>query len=45
VRTLDALHLATADYLRSRGFVVDIATHDARMRQASVAMGFGLAAL
>lgn len=45
VRTLNALHLATGDCLRSRGFVVDIATLDVGMQQAAVAMGFGFAAL
>ena len=45
VRTLDAIHLATADFFRCRGFVLDIATYDARMRAAAVAMGFGLSPL
>ena len=43
VRTLDAIHLSTADFLRMSGFVVEVATHDVRMRQAAVAMGFGVA--
>jgi uncharacterized protein len=42
VRTLDALHLATADYLRTRGFLPRIATYDRRMGDAAVAMGFQL---
>lgn len=42
VRTLDALHLAAADYLRARGFVLEVATYDTRMQQAAAAMGFGL---
>jgi len=45
VRTLDALHLAAAEFLRSRGFVPEVATYDARMRDAAAAMGFGLAAV
>lgn len=42
VRTLDALHLAAADFLRSGGFNVRIATYDSRMSSAAVALGFGL---
>ena len=43
VRTLDALHLATADYLRSRGATtLRVATYDAQMRRAATAMGLGL---
>ena len=42
VRTLDALHLATAEHLRSRGYLVEIATYDARMRAAATAMGFAV---
>jgi hypothetical protein len=45
VRTLDAVHLAAADFLRLRGFSVQIATYDARMQEAAAAMGFGLAPL
>jgi hypothetical protein len=45
VRTLDALHLAAADYLRARGSLVEIATYDAQMLRAAAAMGFGLAPL
>ncbi len=40
VRTLDALHLAAADHLRSRGFEVEVASYDERMRAAAAAMGF-----
>ncbi len=43
VRTLDALHLAAADYVRAQGVSVEIATYDARMRDAATAMGFALA--
>ena len=40
VRTLDAIHLASADFLRRQGQEVTIATYDARMREAARAMGF-----
>ncbi len=39
VRTLDALHLATAMFLQERGHDVALATYDARMRKAAQAMG------
>ena len=42
VRTLDALHLSTADYLRAQGVQVQIATHDLRQRDAALALGFGI---
>ena len=42
VRTLDALHLASADFLRSSGATVEIASYDERMRGAARAMGFTL---
>ena len=40
LRTLDALHLASADWLRSQGFPVQIATYDQRLAAAALAMGF-----
>ena len=40
LRTLDALHLASADYLRGRGLDVKIATYDRRMGAAAEALGF-----
>lgn len=40
VRTLDALHLASADFLRGCGQEVTLATYDARMRAAGRALGF-----
>lgn len=40
LRTLDALHLASADWLRREGFAVEFATYDARLRQAALVMGF-----
>ncbi len=42
VRTLDALHLASADYLRRSGQAVVIATYDLRFAKAAEAMGFPL---
>jgi predicted nucleic acid-binding protein len=39
VRTLDALHLASAMFLRERGHDLAIATYDARMNAAAMAMG------
>lgn len=42
VRTLDALHLASADFLRGQGQEVAIATYDARMGEAARALGFEL---
>jgi predicted nucleic acid-binding protein len=42
VRTLDALHLASADFLRTQGQKVTVATYDDRMRAAAVAMGFSI---
>jgi hypothetical protein len=45
LRTLDALHLATADYLRRRGEPVELASYDRRLIAAAQALGFTLAAL
>jgi len=42
VRTLDALHLASAAYLREHGATVTLATYDGRMREAAAGMGFSL---
>lgn len=42
VRTLDALHLASAGYLREQGMSVALATYDRRMRETAVRMGFEL---
>jgi predicted nucleic acid-binding protein len=39
VRTLDALHLATAAYLRGRGQPVQLATYDERMAEAAGRLG------
>jgi predicted nucleic acid-binding protein len=40
VRTLDALHLASADFLRSRGQRLTLASYDDRMADAAVSLGF-----
>ena len=45
LRTLDALHLATADYLRQQGEVVELASYDNRLLAAATALGFTLAIL
>jgi predicted nucleic acid-binding protein len=45
VRTLDALHLATMEYLRSQGQDTELATYDRRLAAAAQALGFSLAAL
>lgn len=39
VRTLDALHLASIDFLRQWGQSVELATYDRRMADAARAMG------
>ena len=35
VRTLDALHLASCEFLRSQGIPLELATYDDRMREAA----------
>lgn len=40
VRTLDALHLASADFLRSQGQQLKVATYDERMARAARSLGF-----
>ncbi len=42
VRTLDALHLASAWFLLERGHELRLATYDARMADAAEAMGIAL---
>ncbi len=42
VRTLDALHLASIEFLRSRGQTVELASYDGRMVDAAHAMGLPL---
>ncbi|HZU90006.1 MAG TPA: PIN domain-containing protein [Stellaceae bacterium] len=45
VRTLNALHLATLDWLRSNGEAVELASYDNRMLAAAQALGIALATL
>ena len=42
VRTLDALHLATMDFLRGEGQTVALATYDQRLAAAAKMLGFPL---
>ncbi|MFL5800116.1 MAG: PIN domain-containing protein [Actinomycetota bacterium] len=42
VRTLDALHLSTIEYLRNRGQQVELASYDRRMSGAAEALGIPL---
>ena len=42
VRTLDALHLASCQFLRDRGQLVEIASYDNRMVSGARAMGIPL---
>ena len=39
VRTLDALHLASIDFLRARGQAVRLASYDARLSEAANRLG------
>ncbi len=43
IRTLDALHLATAELLDDSPQLVTIVTRDARVRENALAMGFAVA--
>jgi predicted nucleic acid-binding protein len=45
VRTLDALHLATMEFLRGHGRGVELASFDERLRTAARAIGIPIAAL
>ena len=45
VRTLDALHLATIDFLSTRGEAVALASYDNRLLAAAHALGIPVAAL
>ena len=45
VRTLDAIHLASADYLRSDNLEIEIATYDERLENAARQLGFGVSKL
>jgi hypothetical protein len=42
VRTLDGLHLATIEYLRSEGTSIELATFDTRMTTAARALGIAI---
>ncbi|MGH7480881.1 MAG: PIN domain-containing protein [Longimicrobiales bacterium] len=42
VRTLDALHLASLDFLREQGVALRLATYDERMRTAAKGAGIEL---
>ncbi len=45
VRTLDALHLASIDFLRAQGQQVELASYDDRLSTAAQRMGIALCAL
>jgi len=45
VRTLDALHLATIDFVRSQADMLELASYDNRLLAAAQALGIPLAAL
>jgi hypothetical protein len=45
VRTLDALHLASLEFLRSRGQAVELASYDDRLLGAARALGVPLSTL
>jgi predicted nucleic acid-binding protein len=42
VRTLDALHLASMEYLRARGEVLTLASYDQRLSDAAQRLGFAM---
>jgi hypothetical protein len=45
VRTLDALHLASMEFLRRNGASVELASYDSRLLGAARALGVSIAAL
>ena len=45
IRTLDALHLATVDYLRRQGEPVELASYDHRLLAGARALGIPITAL
>jgi predicted nucleic acid-binding protein len=45
MRTLDALHLATMQFLRGRGEAVELASYDGRLVRVAQALDFVIAAL
>lgn len=42
IRTLDALHLATVEYLRGQGETVEMASYDSRLLAAARALGIAI---
>jgi hypothetical protein len=42
VRTLDALHLASAGFLRERGHQAPVATYDERLAEGARAIGLSM---
>jgi predicted nucleic acid-binding protein len=42
VRSLDAIHLSSMDFMRSNGLPLDVATYDKRLADAAKAIGFSL---
>jgi hypothetical protein len=45
VHTLDSLHLASADFLRTQGQRVEIASYDQRFLEAARALGFAVSSV
>jgi predicted nucleic acid-binding protein len=45
VRTLDALHLASIEFLRRQGQIIELASYDDRLLLASKALGIPIVAL
>ncbi len=45
VRTIDALHLASIEFLRARGQTIELASYDERLTVAAKAIGIPIAAL
>jgi predicted nucleic acid-binding protein len=45
VRTLDALHLASIEFLRRQGQIIELASYDDRLLLASKALGIPITAL
>jgi hypothetical protein len=45
VRTLDALHPASIEFLRRQGQVIELATYDGRLAAVAQALGVPLVAL
>ena len=45
VRTLDGLHLATMDFLRNQGQLIELASYDQRLLAAAAALGFSAASI